>query len=97
MPIAATHSEYATIVAGNTIVILGGLIQGLCLTDYIQAYSTTTDTWKIVGKLPWRNKGCVAGLYDGWLYVGLGQKAVSTSNPSFGEITKETYRCRFHI
>jgi len=65
MPLPATHAEYSTFVVGHEILVLGGLIPGKCLTDDIQAYDTLTDEWKMVGKLPWRNKGCVAAFYDG--------------------------------
>lgn len=95
MPVAVTHTEYSTLVLENLVVILGGFTDGRMLTHIIQVYDTKNDQWRIVGKLPWRNKGLAAGYYDGWLYMIAGQKQVSAIDPGFGEVLKGGHRAKF--
>jgi N-acetylneuraminic acid mutarotase len=97
MPIPATHTEFSTVVLDKSIVILGGFIGKKMITNLIQVYDTTTNTWKIIGKLPTRNKGCVAAYYQGWLYVIAGQKQAGKVNPSYGNVLKSGWRARFPL
>jgi hypothetical protein len=97
MPIAVTHSEYATVVIDQSIVVLGGLMDKSTLTDLIQVYDTSKDQWTIVGRLPTRNKGCVGAYHQGWLYVIAGQKEVNRSTPTVGDVLKCGWRTRFSL
>jgi hypothetical protein len=97
MPVAVTHAEYSTVMLGNWIVILGGLMEGKALANIIQAYDTASDRWRIVGRLPWRNKGLAAGYFDGWLYALAGQKHIGIFDPGFGDVLKGGFRARFNL
>ena len=95
IPVPASHTEFSTFVLNKSIVVIGGLTERKIMTDLIQVYETTTNTWKIIGRLPIRNKGCVALYYQGWLYVIAGQKQAGRLNPAFGQVIKSGWRARF--
>lgn len=95
MPIPATHTEYAAVVLNQSIIILGGNIDKKMMARVIQLYDSLTNTWKIIGQLPMRNKGCVVAYYQGWLYVIAGQRQAGRVNPTYGKVLKSGWRARF--
>jgi hypothetical protein len=97
MPVAVTHAEYSTLGLGQFVVILGGLMSAKMLANIIQVYDTQKDRWRIVGRMPWRNKGLVAAHHEGWLYAFGGQKHISPLDPGFGEVLKGGFRARFAL
>jgi hypothetical protein len=103
MPVPASHAEAAVLVLGSTLVICGGQCSkdaetaDLELTDAIQAFDTETGQWAIVGRLPYRVKGAVAGYHDGWVYAVGGQRDRGMSIPGPGDIVNYTWRAPLTI
>lgn len=100
MPIPSSHIEFSVVIDGDLILILGGscfkdpknyLIE---LTDVIQAFDTYTLTWRVLGRLPFRVKCCIAAAHEGWLYITSGQRDVDPSDPRPGAIENSTWRSR---
>jgi hypothetical protein len=90
-------------VLGSTLVLCGGQCSkdtetaDLELTDVIQALDTETGQWAIVGRLPYRVKGVVAGYHEGWVYVVGGQRDRGLSSPGPGGIVNYTWRAPLTI
>lgn len=103
MPMPASHAEAAVLVLGSTLVLCGGQCSkntetaDLELTDVIQALDTETGQWAIVGRLPYRVKGVVAGYHGGWLYAVGGQRDRGPSDPGPGAIVNYTWRAPLTI
>lgn len=97
MPVPVTHAEFSTFVSGDHIVVIGGMIRAMTLTDLIQIYDTRTGRWEVAGRLPRRNKGSVIGLHDGWLHVISGQEDLGRYNPRVGAVIAHGYRTRLPL
>jgi len=100
MLIPVSHVEAAALRVKSTIIVCGGQCYKdpetfeLELTDAIQSFDTVSGKWKILGRLPYRVKTVVAGLYNDWIYVVGGQRDCGRSNPAPGNIVNHTWRAR---
>jgi hypothetical protein len=90
MPIAASHTENTICHQGSSIVLVGGQTYKdpktamVTLTDVIQIYNASKDTWKIVGQLPFCIKETVATYYNDHLYFTTGQRSQGYADPTAG-------------
>lgn len=93
MPVAVSHVDASAAVAGHNVCIAGGQIYKdpqeffLRLTDVVQAFDTRSGRWSIAGRMPYRVKLPVAGLYNGRLFAATGQRDTGGSDDTPGEIT----------
>jgi N-acetylneuraminic acid mutarotase len=92
MPVVCSHAEGATIVDGDRVLLLGGQIASLRLTDVVQAFDTREERWQIVGRLPYRLKTAVATLYEGFVYVSCGQRDAGPKDSRPSAIMAATWR-----
>lgn len=96
LPVATSHSDFATVIAGDRILLLGGQIYKhpekfyLRLSDVIQAYDIGENRWEIVGHLPYRLKIPVVGAFGGRLFVTTGQRGKGDGEGP-GPITSNTW------
>jgi hypothetical protein len=103
MPVASSHNEFSVAVQGEFVLIAGGSSYkdqktfAIELTDVIQMCDTRTQTWTVVGHLPFRVKTCLTGIQDGWLYVSGGQRDRGPDNPSPGSIESSTWRAKLFL
>ena len=100
MPIAASHTDFSTIVRGEKVLLFGGQIQKdaetfrVTLTDAIQEYDTRADRWSIRGRTPFRVKFPICGLHGGWICMTTGQRDRSRRDPTAGGIINDSFRAR---
>ena len=98
LPVAASHTDYSTVVVGHLVLLLGGQIFKhpeefyLRLTDAIQAYDTVTDRWSVLGHLPHPLKIPVAGALGNQLFVVGGQRGALPDGDRPGGIVNDTLR-----
>lgn len=50
--------------------------------------------WSVIGKLPYRVKTTLAGLWDGWLYFTSGQRDRGEDNPQPKKVIAEMWRTK---
>ena len=85
LPVPVSHAEFAVIRFEKKIVLVGGQHDRkgaiTYLTDAIQSYDPTTDSWKIIGRLPYCTK-TISAYYNGWLYFTTGQRNKAPGNPA---------------
>lgn len=87
MPMRTAHTEASYVLVDNVFYLLGGDSDRQAndrivkVNDEIQAYYADTDSWKIVGRLPYRLKETVAGYYNGHLYITSGQRSRGPNDP----------------
>ena len=72
MPIAASHSEGSTLVAGTKIIVLGGLLGVERHTASVRVYDTLTDEWSLLADMPDARIGPAAGAWGGRIYFSNG-------------------------
>jgi hypothetical protein len=100
LPVAASHTEFSTVQVGNRLILFGGQhhkdkqARVLRLTDAIQCYDADSDTWRVVGTLPYRVKTNVVGFHDGWVYSALGQRDRGPADPGPGDVVAHTWRAK---
>lgn len=98
MPVTASHTDYAVVRRRDQILVIGGQVHKtaddfqLTLTDCIQAYDLKTDTWSDFGRLPYRLKTAVCGIWEDALFVTTGQRDRSGTNPSPGAVVDHCWR-----
>jgi hypothetical protein len=103
MPLKCSHIEFAKVIIDKSVVILGGMInknpvtKEIHITDAIQVYDTTTNTWRIVGRLPYRLKATVSAYYDGRLFVTTGQKDKGVNDPRPGAFDRRAWKAKFAL
>jgi len=103
MPVKVSHTEFSTVKIGPYVVILGGMdnrdpnTKEVTLTDVIQVYDTRNDSWKIVGRLPYRIKSTITAYFNGWLYMTTGQKDKGVDNPVAGNYDRRVWRAKFSL
>jgi len=95
MPVNHSHTEYSVLTFGRKIAILGGEVERYKFSDLIQVYDTQTDSWAIVGHLPYLSKGRVCAYYNGWVFIATGQRSGSAENPRPGEVLNSVWRAKF--
>lgn len=102
MPVAASHTEFAAVAEGDSILVLGGSIQDprtgeILLTDLVQELDCRQESWRIRGRLPGGVKTALAGIHDGWLYVTAGEWAKDRRHPGPpGVLHRRTWRARLN-
>lgn len=86
MPVTASHTDYSVLRWRDYILVIGGQVHNnkdnflLPLTDCIQAYDLKAHTWFDFGRLPYRIKSVVAGIWEDALFVTTGQRDRSSSD-----------------
>jgi hypothetical protein len=100
MPVPGSHTEFSIVVEEHLVHIAGGSCYKdpqtfeIELTDLIQVFDTRSQTWKVAGQLPFRVKTCMTALYNGWLYVGAGQRDQGPHDPRPGAVENGMWRTR---
>lgn len=100
MPIPASHIESSWVVSDDRILVFGGQIHKdhesgrLKLTDAVQCYHITSDSWSVVGRLPYRVKNIVVGHHGGRLFVTTGQRDRGPHDDSPERITDWSWTAR---
>ncbi|KAK4349741.1 hypothetical protein RND71_029054 [Anisodus tanguticus] len=80
MPKPDSHIEFAWAIVNRTLVIVGGTTdkhpntKKMTLVGEIFQFQFDTQTWKVLGKLPYRVKTTLVGFWNGWLYFTSGQR-----------------------
>lgn len=88
MAVLSSHTEGSVVVVNGLVYILGGDSERIGkqsiikLNDQIQVYDPKADSWKIVGRLPYRIKEAVTGYYKGYVYITTGQRDKSPDDPT---------------
>ena len=80
LPVATSHFEGGVLVINNKILLIGGLLTGgeNNITNSIRFYDPATDQWTVLkDKAPFALMGCVAGYWNGRIYLtnGYGPQA----------------------
>lgn len=97
MPVTASHTDYSLARWGDQILISGGQVDKskddflLTLTDCVQAYNIKTNTWSDFGRLPYRVKTVVSGIWEDTLFVMSGQRDKCVSNPKPGKVVNYSW------
>jgi N-acetylneuraminic acid mutarotase len=100
MPIPTSHTEFSIIVHGDKVLICGGTeyknpeTKELYLTDAIQCYDVPTDTWSILGRMPYRVKSVGVAYYKEFLYITLGQSDRDKDDARPGNYDNRTWRSK---
>lgn len=80
LPIPVSHADFSIVEVGGRLLLIGGQIYKnpesfyLRLTDAIQSYDPTRDTWSVTGHLPYRLKIPLVGTWNESLYAIGGQR-----------------------
>ena len=74
LPDASSHAEAGTLVVDGKIIVLGGQLDDILVTDAVRTYDPATDRWSLLPALPEDRKGGVAGYLDGKLFYTGGQR-----------------------
>ncbi len=98
MPVTASHTDYSVQRWRDLILVNGGQVDKedsggflLTLSDCIQAYDLKTGTWSDFGRLPYRLKTVVCGIWGDDLFVTTGQRDRSVSNPRPGKVVNHCW------
>lgn len=70
-PLPTARAGFATAVVGDDIVIIGGEGGGRA-HDEVEAYDTSTDTWRRLAPMPTARHGIQAAIHNGVVYVAAG-------------------------
>lgn len=105
MPIGCSQNEFCTIKIDDRLLVLGGMVDNQVnpdnpsfeVTDAIQLYDATKNSWEIIGRLPYRVKSGFAAFHDNWLYIGTGQRDCGPDNPDLGPYEDRVWRAKFII
>jgi len=103
MPIKVSHTEFSIVIVGPHVVILGGMdnkdpeTKKVTVTNMIQAYDTKSDSWEIIGRLPYGIKATIAAYVDGWLYMTTGQRDHDIDDRSAGNYDRRMWRAEFSL
>jgi hypothetical protein len=80
MPVRSSHTEASVLKINDLVFVMGGDCEReakkskIKLNDEIQVYDAKTDSWKIMGRLPYRLKEAISGYYKGYIYITTGQR-----------------------
>ncbi len=80
MPVRCSHTEASVIKINDLVYVMGGDCEReakkniIKLNDEIQVYNARTNSWEIVGHLPYRVKESISAYYKGYLYITTGQR-----------------------
>lgn len=55
------------------------------------------QTWKVLGKLPYRVKTTLVGFWNGWLYFTSGQRDKGPDDPSPRKVIGEMWRTKLKL
>ncbi len=100
MPVQCSHTEYSIIQLGDKVILLGGQrykdprTRFIDLTDVVQMYDARTDTWKILGHLPYYTKSAVAAFYQNYIYFTTGQRNREDGTPRTGPYDNRAWRAK---
>ncbi|XAR49791.1 hypothetical protein NMG60_11003930 [Bertholletia excelsa] len=103
MPKPDSHIEFAWVIVNNSIVIVGGttekhpVTKKMTLVGEVFQFNLDTLNWSVVGKLPYRVKTTLVGLWDGWLYFTSGQRDKGPDDPAPRKVIGEMWRTKLHL
>lgn len=103
MPVQSSHTESSYAVIGKYVIFVAGMkdknakTHVVTLTDVVQAYDTSTNSWRIIGHTPYRIKSTVVGYDNGWLYMTTGQRDRGPDNPAPGRYYDRTWKARINL
>jgi len=86
MPVKLSHSEHAVLQLGSKIILAGGALDRMRMSDLIFTYDIDHDTWAELGRLPYPMKSKVTAVYADHLYIATGQRSVSEENLLPGQV-----------
>ena len=64
-PLPTPRPGAATAVFGDEIVVIGGEVVGVGTFDTVEAYNTTTNTWRTLTSMPTARHGIQAAVFNG--------------------------------
>jgi hypothetical protein len=102
MPVSSSHTENTVITNGQQVALVGGQYYKdpqthlITITDVIQVYDADTDTWNIVGRLPYCIKETVATIYNDNLYFTTGQRDLGPHNPTCGPFVRGLWKAKIN-
>ncbi|XP_057766937.1 kelch repeat-containing protein At3g27220-like isoform X2 [Salvia miltiorrhiza] len=100
MPKPDSHIESSWIIWNNSIIIMGGttekhpVTKRMILVGEMFQFHLDTLKWCVMGKLPYRVKTTLAGLWDGWVYLTSGQRDRGEDNPQPKKVITEMWRTK---
>ncbi|KAJ6424057.1 hypothetical protein OIU84_024934 [Salix udensis] len=103
MPKPDSHIECAWVIVNNSIIITGGTTEKhpntkrMMLVGEVFQFHLDSQTWSVIGKLPFRIKTTLAGFWDGWLYFTSGQRDRGPDNPQPRKVIGEMWRTKLHL
>ena len=86
LPVRASHNEFSIFAHDRFIILVGGISSRNELVGTVQVYDTTGDRWEVVGHLPYPLKGHVAVLWGGAIFMFAGQRSISATSASPGDV-----------
>lgn len=101
MPVPTSHTEFAVFQLDKKIILVGGQHdrkeRTTYMTDVIQAYEPSSDSWQIIGRLPYGSK-TISVYYNGWLYFTSGQRDKGPGHPEAADSYDcSLWRARFDL
>lgn len=104
MPVRSSHTESSSFTLNDLVIIMGGDCDRegkkniVHLNDEIQVYDTKTNSWRIIGRLPYRIKESVTSYYKGYVYITTGQRDRGVNDPSAARrFERGTWKARLQI
>lgn len=103
MPKPDSHIEFAWVVVNNSIVLVGGTTdkhpetKKMVLVGEVFQFNLDTLKWSVIGKLPFRVKTTLVGLWDGWLYFTSGQRDKGPDDPAPKKVINEMWRTKLKL
>lgn len=103
MPKPVSHIEFAWVVVNRSIIIVGGttekhpVTKKMVLVGEIFQFNLDKLEWSVVGRLPFRVKTTLVGLWKGWLYFTSGQRDRGPNDPSPKKVIRSTWRTKLSI
>ncbi|GAB4849948.1 hypothetical protein Ancab_029248 [Ancistrocladus abbreviatus] len=88
MPKPDSHIEFAWAIVNHSIIIAGGTTEKhpqtkkMILVGEVFRFDLDTETWSVIGKLPFRVKTTLVGFWEGWLYFTSGQRDKGPDDPA---------------
>ncbi|XP_075640493.1 kelch repeat-containing protein At3g27220-like [Castanea sativa] len=103
MPKPNSHIECAWVIVNNSIIITGGTTEKhpvnkrMILVGEVFQFHLDSQTWSVIGKLPFRVKTALAGFWDGWLYFTSGQRDRGPDNPQPRKVIGDMWRTKLSL
>lgn len=103
MPKPDSHIECAWVIVNNSLIITGGTTEKhpetkrMMLVGEVFKFDFHSMTWTVIGKLPYRIKTTLTGLWNGYLYFTSGQRDRGPDNPQPRQVVGEMWRTKLHV